>query len=106
MALTRSFKELVRRRVGEEPEFGAALLREGIDTMLAGDVDTGKAILRDYIKATVGFEKLGAATGTQPKSLIRMFGPRGNPQARNLFSVIGYLQKQAGVELHVTPEPR
>jgi len=29
--------------------------------MLAGDVDTGKAILRDYIKATVGFEKLGAA---------------------------------------------
>jgi hypothetical protein len=54
-----------------------------------------------YIKATVGFEKLGEATGTQPKSLIRMFGPRGNPQARNLFGIIGYLQKQAGVELHV-----
>ena len=61
--------------------------------MLAGDVDTGKAILRDYIKATVGFEKLGEATGTPAKSLIRMFGPRGNPQARNLFGVIGYLQK-------------
>jgi DNA-binding phage protein len=101
MALTRSFKELVQKRVGEDPEFGAALLREGIDTMLTGDVDTGKAILRDYIKATVGFEKLGEATGTQPKSLIRMFGPRGNPQARNLFSVLGYLQKQAGVQLHV-----
>jgi len=28
-----------------------------------------------------------------------MFGPRGKPQARNLFSIIGYLQKQAGVEL-------
>ena len=69
--------------------------------MLAGDVDTGKAILRDYIKATVAFEKLGEATGSQPKSLIRMFGPRGNPQARNLFGIIGYLQKQAGVELHV-----
>jgi hypothetical protein len=27
-----------------------------------------------------------------------MFGPRGNSQARNLFSVIGYLQKRAGVE--------
>ena len=105
MALTRSFKELVQSRVARDPDFGAALLREGIDTMLAGDVDTGKAILRDYIKATVGFEKLGAATGTQPKSLIRMFGPRGNPQARNLFSVIGYLQKQAGVQLHVMPEP-
>jgi hypothetical protein len=58
--------------------------------------NTRKAILRDYIKATVGFEKLGEATGTQPKGLIRMFGPRGNPQARNLFGIIGYLQKQAG----------
>ena len=47
-----------------------------------------RRILRDYIKATVGFEKLGAATGAPPKSLIRMFGPRGNPQAKNLFSVI------------------
>jgi hypothetical protein len=40
------------------------------------------------------------------KSLIRMFGPRGNPQARNLFGVIGYLQQQADIELHVMSEPR
>lgn len=106
MPLTRSFKELVQRHVVADPAFAEALLREGIDTMLAGDVETGKAILRDYIKATVGFEKLGEATGTQPKSLIRMFGPRGNPQARNLFSVISYLQKQAGFELHVLVGPR
>ena len=53
-------------------------------------------ILRDYIKATIGFERLGAATGAPAKSLIRMLGPRGNPQAKNLFSVIGYLQKRAG----------
>ena len=58
--------------------------------------------LRDYIKATVGFEKLGEATGAPPKSLIRMFGPRGNPQAKNLFSVLGYLQKRAGFEMRVT----
>jgi DNA-binding phage protein len=103
MALTKSFRDLVQGRVARDPDFAAALLREGIDILLTGDVDTGKAILRDYIKATVGFEKLGEATGTQPKSLIRMFGPRGNPQARNLFGVIGYLQRQAGVELRVTP---
>jgi len=81
---TRSFKELVQKRIA----IGEALLHEG-NTMLAGDVDIGKVILRDYIKATVGFETLGEATVTQPKGLIRMFGPRGNPQARNL-------QKQAG----------
>jgi DNA-binding phage protein len=105
MVLTRSFRDLVHRHVAEDPAYAEALLREGIDTMLTGDVDTGKAILRDYIKATIGFEKLGEATGTQPKSLIRMFGPRGNPQARNLFNVIGYLQKRAGLQLHVTAGP-
>lgn len=99
--LTRSFRALVQKRVASDPAFGAALLREGIDVMLAGDVDAGKAILRDTIKATVGFKRLGATIGTQPKSLIRMFGPRGNPQVRNLFGVPGYLQKQAGVELCV-----
>lgn len=101
MVLTRSFKELVQRHVAEDPVFAEALLREGIDTMLAGDIDIGKAILRDYIKAAVGFEKLGKETGTQAKSLIRMFGPRGNPQARNLFNVLGHLQRRAGLELHV-----
>jgi hypothetical protein len=35
---------------------------------------------------------------------MRMFGPAGNPQARTLFSVIGYLQKRAGVQLRVMPE--
>jgi hypothetical protein len=102
MAKTKSFRDLVERHVKDDRRFAEALLREGIDAMLGGDLDTGKTILRDYIKATVGFEKLGEATDTPPKSLIRMFGPRGNPQARNLFSVIGYLQKRAGVQLHVS----
>jgi hypothetical protein len=34
-----------------------------------------------------------------------MFGPRDNPQARNLFSVRGCLHKQAGLKLHVTGGP-
>lgn len=63
MALTRSFKDLVQRRVAEDPGFGEALLREAIETMLTGDVDIAKTVLRDYIKATVGFETLGKETG-------------------------------------------
>jgi DNA-binding phage protein len=101
MAKTRSFSSLVQRSAKDDKKFAQALLREGVDALLADDVESGKTLLRDYIKATVGFEKLGAATGAPPKSLIRMFGPRGNPQAKNLFSVIGYLQKRAGVRLHV-----
>ena len=104
MALTRDFKETIQARVLADPKFRDALLKEGIEIMLTGDVDGGKLILRDYIKATVGFEKLGADTGSSPKSLIRMFGPGGNPQARNLFGVIGHLQRHAGLTLHVTSQ--
>jgi DNA-binding phage protein len=101
MALTRSFKETVQKRVTTDKKFRKALLREAVETMLAGDVETGKAILRDYINATIGFEKLGAETGTSAKSLMRMFGPKGNPQAKNLFAVISHLQQKTGVKLHL-----
>jgi hypothetical protein len=45
--LTKSFNELVQRRVASDADFAATLLREGIDTMLTGDVETGKVLL-DY----------------------------------------------------------
>jgi len=70
MATTKSCKELVQRRAAAEPAFAEALLRQRIDTMLSGDVETGKTILRNYIKATAGFEKLGEATATPPEPKI------------------------------------
>jgi hypothetical protein len=48
-----------------------------VECLLAGDLDTGKAILRDYINATIGSEKLSRLTGRPAKSLMRMLGPRG-----------------------------
>jgi hypothetical protein len=51
MARTRSFKDLLQKHVKGDKKFAEALLREGVDAMLSGDVDTGKTILRDYIKA-------------------------------------------------------
>jgi DNA-binding phage protein len=101
MALTRSFKEIMQARLERDPAFRQALLMEGVNCLLGGDVETGKAVLRDFINATVGFSALSAATGTPAKSLMRMFGPRGNPSARNLFSVIGVLQRESGVALEV-----
>lgn len=100
--LTGSVRALIDDYIASDPAFREALIHEAIEAMLAGDVETGKIILRDYIKATDGFEKLGRAVGAPAKSLIRMFGPRGNPQARNLFGVIGYLQKRDGLNLRVT----
>ncbi len=101
MALTKDFKDTIKNRVGKDPAFREELLKEGIECLLAGDVDTGKAVLRDYINATVGFETLGEVTDRSPKSLMRMFGPKGNPQARNLFDIIAHLQEREGIHLKV-----
>jgi len=59
MAVIRDFKETVQARALYDPAFREGLLRECIDNMLAGDTETGKALLRDYINATIGFEELG-----------------------------------------------
>lgn len=101
MALTRDFRETIQARVQRDPVFREELLKEGIQCLLAGDIDVGKAILRNYIKATIGFEELSSLTEKSAKSLMRMFGPKGNPQARNLFEVIEQLQKKEGVQLQV-----
>ena len=101
MPLTKPFKDTVQARVQRDPAFRDALLTEGVEALLEGDVATGKAVLRDYINATIGFEELGSAVGTPPKSLMRMFGPAGNPNARNLFNVIGHLQRKSGLQLEV-----
>ena len=77
------------------------LLTEAVEQLIAGEVEVGKAILRDYINATVGFEKPAKATRTPSKSLVRMLGPKGNPRANNLFAVIGELQRVSGVRLAV-----
>jgi len=58
-------------------------------------------ILRDFINATVGFTKLSDVTHRSAKSLMRMLGPRGNPQARNLFEIVAYLQHAEGVRFEI-----
>ena len=101
MALTKDFKDTIQARAQRDPEFRKALLQEGVERLLADDVDTGKAVLRDYINATIGFDELSWVFGKSSKSLMRMFGPKGNPQASNLFAVIHYLQEQEGIHLEV-----
>lgn len=101
MALTRDFRETVKARAVRDPAFREELLREGVECLLSGDLDAGKAVLRGYVNAAVGFQTLGGLTGKSPKSLMRMFGPDGNPRARNLFDVLARLQKREGLRLEV-----
>jgi DNA-binding phage protein len=101
MALTKSFNETVKSQLQKSEKFRRALLREALDAMLTGDLETGKSLLRKYINGTVGFVQLGAELGRSPKTLMRMFGPSGNPQAKNLFEIVAYLQRSEGTVLRV-----
>lgn len=107
VALTRSFKESVQARLQAEPAFREAMLAEAVDALLAGELEVGKSLLRDFINGTIGFERLAAATGTPSKSLMRMFGAGGNPSARKLVAVLGELQRHSSISLraHRVAEP-
>lgn len=105
MPLTYSFKETILARIRSHPGFRVEMLIGALEELLAGDIAVGKSVLRDVINGTIGFEVLAERVGLPSKSLMRMLGPNGNPQAKNLFAVIAFLQKDAGIKLEVAAKP-
>jgi DNA-binding phage protein len=95
--LTHDFKETIRAHAQRDAKFRLALLREAVESYLNGDLETGKAVLRDYVNATLGFQELEERTDIPAKSLMRMLGPKGSPSAANLSSILTALQKTEGV---------
>ena len=102
MPLTHDFKETIRARAQREPKFRQALLREAVESYLNGDLETGKAVLRNYVNATLGFQALEEQTDIPAKSLMRMLGPKGSPSAANLSSILTVLQKTEGVHFELS----
>ncbi len=68
MALTKDFTDTVRARAQSDPEFRGELLREAIQCLISGDLESGKAVLRDDINATLGFEELGRGRSARPRA--------------------------------------
>ncbi len=102
MALTRDFKETIIERARTDSKFRRAMLTRGITLLIAGggdDVQTGKAVIRDYINATVGFTALAQHTGIRKESLMRMLSPSGNPSLSNLNQVTHTLLASEGVKV-------
>jgi DNA-binding phage protein len=106
MALTCDFKQTIQARVRRDAAFRKELLRESVECFVSGDIETGKAVLRDYINATIGFNELAEAMHHSPKSLMRMLSPSGNPQARNLFEIVEYLQCKEKIRFQVVASIR
>ena len=101
MALTREFKVTVVARARRDAKFRDAMFAEAINAYLAGDTQTGKAMLRDLVNATIGFEGLAEEVKKPSKSLHRMLAERGNPSTENFFGIVKVLQKKTRVRLRV-----
>lgn len=102
VALARDFRDTVLARAQTDPKFREELFTEAINAYLDRDVAAGKAILRDLVNATVGFETLSAEVGKPIKSLHRMLARRGNPSTDSFFEIVSALQNAMRVRLQVT----
>jgi DNA-binding phage protein len=101
MPTTRKFRTTIVSRADVDPEFRREMLTEAVNELLAGDLAAGKAMLRDYINATITFQQLAKKLKKSDKSIHRMLGPRGNPRAENIIEIIKILQAYEHVKLRV-----
>ncbi|MBI1811399.1 MAG: transcriptional regulator, partial [Nitrospirae bacterium] len=71
MAITRRFRETIFKRVEKDSKFRRQMLIEAVNELLIGDLEAGKAILRDYINATITFQGLAGKLKKSSKSIHR-----------------------------------
>ncbi|HLE19097.1 MAG TPA: hypothetical protein VI728_12530 [Syntrophales bacterium] len=101
MPITRKFRTTILNRAASDAGFRRQMLTEAVNELLAGDLEAGKAMLRDYINATITFQQLAKKLKKSDKSVHRMLGPRGNPRADNILEIIKILQTYEQVRLRV-----
>jgi hypothetical protein len=102
MPLTKEFKTTVMARARHDKVFCKEMLADAINELFSGDIDLGKAILRDYINATISFEILSSMLDKNPKSLMRMLGPNGNPTSKSLFEIFHIIQKLHKMKINIS----
>ena len=101
MPITRKFRTTIVDRAVHDPAFRREMLTEAVHELLAGDLEAGKAMLRDYINAAITFQRLAKKLKKTDKSVHRMLGPRGNPRADNILEIIKILQANERVRPRV-----
>ena len=106
LPLTTSLQATLRERASEDADFRIALLEYAAESVLAGDLDETKAVLRGYIKATIGYKPVAKLVGMHPKSLIRMLGSDGNPCASNLLALLAQTLQLEDIRLEVRAIPK
>ena len=88
MPLTRDFRETIVARAKSDQAFRSELIIEATNAFLAGEIETGKALLRDYLNGTESLADIARRMQINEKSLRRMLGPKGNPTLKNFVGIL------------------
>jgi hypothetical protein len=99
-AIDPEFRDTVRARAERDLAFREAVFQEAVET-LPRATPTAELALPTYINATIGFDRLSKTLGRPQKSLMRIFGPTGNPTTDNRLGVIRALQEETVVHLEI-----
>ena len=102
MALTRSYKETVLKRIRDDGAFATALYAQAVSALLEGEQETALSILRDLVHARLSMKRLAEQTGMNEKSLHRILSVRGNPTMSNLLEILTRVRKDLGVNAAVS----
>ena len=103
MPLTRDFRETVVARAKSDREFRSELIIEATNAFLDGEIETGKALLRDYLNGTESLAEIAGELQLNEKSLRRMLGPKGNPTLKNFVGILKACSSVEHLTLKVCP---
>ena len=101
MPLTHDFKETIRNRAQSDLDFRQALLREAVECMINGDLETGKAVLR-LRQCDRWISRPRKAYAHTSQELDAYARTEGSPSAANLSSILTALQTAEGVHFELS----
>ena len=105
---TISYNDMLKGVIDDKPELAVEMFEDAINSLLAGELDDARLLLRQYVNATIGFQELAQRTGKIDKNLMRTLSKEGNPTAMNLMAIIRACAEAEGVSLsaHVVPNDK
>ena len=101
--LTISNHQATVESLRDRPDHRAAILAEGVQCMLNGEIEVGRSLVQYCIEANMDYTGLADITGLPAESLTMMFSRDSNPKLREFFDAIACIARNEGIELAVSP---
>ena len=87
----------------DRPDHRTAILAEGVQCMLNGEIEVGRGLVQYCIEANMDYTGLADITGLPAESLTLMFRRDSNPKLQEFFEAIACIARSEGIELAVSP---